>query len=210
MTQQHQQMQQPQPQLQPDSGSRLSALETRVEGIAGSLNSVVSAVNALGDKIDRRSATPWAVIWSAVGVGLTVLTVVGGLAYWPVTAGLTELKSGLLLIQDRADKRIEGLAANQVTRAEHEVHWRSQDRDYDFMRDRIGRVEARFEKRADQVRADMQRIEDRLVSGSELQARFEAQDRITGMLRGEVDEHIRAFNDRQQHRLDALESGPRK
>lgn len=210
MTQQHQQMQQPQQQLQPDSGSRLSALETRVEGIAGSLNSVVSAVNALGDKIDRRSATPWAVIWSAVGVGMTVLTVVGGLAYWPVTAGLTELKSGLLLIQDRADKRIEGLAANQVTRAEHEVHWRSQDRDYDFMRDRIGRVEARFEKRADQVRADMQRIEDRVISRSELQARFEAQDRITGMLRGEVDEHIRAFNDRQQHRLDALESGPRK
>ncbi len=33
---------------------------------------------------------------------------------------------------------------------------------------------------------------------------------LTGMLRGEVDEHIRAFNDRQQHRLDALESGPRK
>lgn len=48
------------------------------------------------------------------------------------------------------------------------------------------------------------------VSRSKLAGRFKAQDRISGMLRGEVYEHIRAFSDRQQHRLDALESGSRR
>lgn len=207
---QHQQTQQPQHGLQLNPDSRLSALETRVEGIAGSLNSVVSAVNSLGEKIDKRSATPWGVIWSALATIAGVITMVGGLAYYPLKDGQTDLKGSLLLIQEKADKRIEGLAANQVTRAEHEVHWRSQDRDYDFMRDRIGRVEARAVKGLDEMKAKIERLEDHVVSRSELQGRFDAQDRVTGMLRGEVDEHIRAFNDRQQRRIDALEPGSRR
>ena len=131
--------------------SRLSTLETRVEGIVGTLQSVMSAVNGLGEKMDRRGQTPWGVIWSAVGVGMTVLTVVGGLAYWPITAGMTDMKHALLTLQDRADKKIEGLTAPQVTRAEHEVHWRMQERLYDFQGDRIARVERRVEQRLDRL-----------------------------------------------------------
>ena len=209
MTQQHvQQMQQQQMQQQPTSDSRLSALETRVEGVVGTLQSVASAVTGLSDKLDRRGQTPWGVIWSAVGVGMAVLTAVGSLAFWPVTTGMSDFKAALVNVQERTDKRIEALASNQVTRAEHEVHWRSQDRDYDFMRDRIGRVEGRAEKRLDQMRADQQRLEDRFVSRAELEGRFAAQDRVVTVLRGEVDEHIRAFNERQQHRLDALDNAP--
>ncbi|GEP00606.1 hypothetical protein [Methylobacterium haplocladii] len=200
-----QQMQQQ--QMQPTSDSRLSALETRVEGIVGTLQSVASAVTGLSDKLDRRGQTPWGVIWSAVGVGITVLTVVGGLAFWPLTSGMSDLKTALQVMQDRADKRTEQVAATQVTRAEHELHWRAQERDYDFQRDRIARVEARAEKRNDQLAADLKRLEDNVVSRSELTGRFEAQDRVVGMLRGSVDEHIRAFNDRQQHRIDALDTG---
>ena len=131
--------------------SRLSSLETRVEGIVGSLQSVMSAVNGLGEKMDRRGQTPWGVIWSAVGVGMTVLTVVGGLAYWPITAGMADMKHALLTLQDRSDKRLEALSSTQVSRAEHEVHWRMGERLYDFQRDRIARVERRLENRLDRL-----------------------------------------------------------
>ena len=133
--------------------SRLSSLETRVEGIVGTLQSVMVAVNGLGEKMDRRGQTPWGVIWSAVGVGMTVLTVVGGLAYWPINSGMAEMKRGLIDVQERADKRIELLTSTQVSRAEHEVHWRMQDRLYDFQRDRIARVERRLENRIDRLEA---------------------------------------------------------
>lgn len=134
--------------------ARLSALETRVEGIAGSLTSVVTAVNSLGEKLDRRSTTPWAVIWSALGVMLTFVVAVGGLAYWPIKDGQSDMKAALLTLQDRADKRIEALTATQVTRAEHEVHWRMGERLYDFQRDRISRVENRIEKRLERLEAE--------------------------------------------------------
>ncbi len=211
MTQNLQQTQQMQsPPMIGNLEARLERQETRLDGFGSILDNVVKSLGALSDKLDRRSATPWAVIWGAMGTCVTVAALIGGLAFYPLKDGQADLKSSLLLIQDKADKRIEGLAANQVTRAEHEVHWRSQDRDYDFMRDRIGRVEARAVKGIDELQAKIERLEDRVMSRSELVGRFEAQDRIAGMLRGEVDEHIRAFNDRQQHRLDALESGSRR
>ncbi|GJE42975.1 hypothetical protein [Methylobacterium soli] len=152
--------QQQQMQQLPTSDSRLSALETRVEGIVGTLQSVASAVTGLSDKLDRRGQTPWAVIWSAVGVGMTVLTVVGGLAFWPVTTGMSDLKAALLMMQERADKRVEALAKTQVTRDEHEVHWRMEERLYDFQRDRISRVEGRIEKRLDRLEADKFKTRD--------------------------------------------------
>jgi hypothetical protein len=212
MTAQFQQQQmhgQPQPAIG-NLEARLERQETRLDDFGSILDNVVKSLGALSDKLDRRSATPWTVIWGAMGTCVTVAALIGGLAFYPLKDGQADLKSSLLLIQEKADKRIEGLAANQVTRAEHEVHWRSQDRDYDFMRDRIGRVEARAVKGLDEMKAKIERLEDRVVSRSELQGRFEAQDRIAGMLRGELDEHIRAFNDRQQRRIDALEPGPRK
>ena len=90
------------------------------------------------------------------------------------------------------------------------MHWRGQDCDYDFMRDRIGRVEARAVKGIDEMKAQIERLEDWVVSRSEVLARNEAQDRIAGMLRGEFDEHIRASSERQTRRIDALEPGPRR
>lgn len=135
----------------PHVDARLSALETRVEGIVGTLDKVVAAVGSLGDKLDRRGQTPWGVIWSALGTAVGVLTVVGGLAYYPIKDAQGDMKAALLLIQDRADKRLEGLSSTQVSRAEHEVHWRMQDRLYDFQRDRISRVEGRLDKRLERL-----------------------------------------------------------
>lgn len=136
---------------QPHVDARLSALETRVEGIVGTLQSVVSAVTGLGEKLDKRGQTPWGVIWSALGTAVGVLTVVGGLAYYPVKDGLSDMRAALLLQAERSDKRFDQFQANLVTRAEHEVHWREQERLYDFQRDRISRVEGRYDKRLDRL-----------------------------------------------------------
>jgi hypothetical protein len=142
-TQQIQQMQQP--------DGRLSALETRVEGVVGTLQTVLTAISNLNEKIDRGRATPWAVIFSALGVLLSFVVAIGGLAYLPVKTDISDIKTALVSVQDRADRRLEALQSKTVTRDEHEVHWKSQDRDYDFMRDRIGRVEKRLEQRVDRL-----------------------------------------------------------
>lgn len=143
----------------PHVDARLSALETRVESIAGSLGEVVTAVRGLGEKIDLRGRTPWGMIWTALGTLVGVLTVVGGLAYYPIKDSQTDLKQALLLMQDRADKRIEALSGSLVSRAEHEVHWRSQDRDYDFQRDRIARAEDRVSRVEDRMTRRIERLE---------------------------------------------------
>jgi len=57
-----------------------------------------------------------------------------------------ELKAGCL-------KRIEGLAGSQVSRAEHEVHWRMQEREVDAVRTRVGRVEDRLTSRIERLEA---------------------------------------------------------
>ena len=131
--------------------SRLSALEARVEGIVGTLDKVVSAVSGLGEKLDKKGQTPWAVIWSALSVMLAFIVAIGGLAYWPIKDGQADIKASLLLMQERADKRFETIGANLVTRAEHEMHWRLQERLYDFQRDRIGRIEGRLDKRLERL-----------------------------------------------------------
>lgn len=137
----------------PHVDARLSALETRVEGIAGSLNSVVTAVNALGEKLDRGRQTPWGVIWSAMSVATAIITVIGGLAYWPIKEGQADFKASLLAMQDRSDRRLETLNASVVPRAEHQEHWRQADQDFGFLRDRVGRVEERLDKRLERLEA---------------------------------------------------------
>ncbi|MGY2052429.1 hypothetical protein [Methylobacterium sp. JK268] len=137
----------------PHVDARLSALETRVEGIAGSLTNVATTLTALGEKLDRGKQTPWGVIWSALGVAMTVLTVVGGLAYWPIKEGQADLRASILLMQERSDRRVEALAAGVVPRAEHQEHWRRQERDFGFLRERVARVEEQIEKRLDRLEA---------------------------------------------------------
>lgn len=133
--------------------ARLERTETRLDGFGQTLNSVVAGLNALGEKLDKRGQTPWAVIWSAAGVAMTVMVAVGGLAYWPIKDGQADLKGSVLLLQERSDKRLESLATTQVSRAEHEVHWRMQEREVDAVRARIGRVEDRLTSRIERLEA---------------------------------------------------------
>jgi len=47
--------------------ARLERQETRLDGFGSILDNVVKSLGALSDKLDRRSATPWAVIRGAMG-----------------------------------------------------------------------------------------------------------------------------------------------
>ena len=131
--------------------ARLERQETRLEGFGQTLNSVVQALSGLSDKLDRKGQTPWGVIWSALSVMLAVIAAIGGLAYLPIKDGQSDLKNSLLLLQERSDKRIEALTTTQVSRAEHEVHWRMQEREVDSVRERIGRVEDRLTGRLERL-----------------------------------------------------------
>ncbi|MCJ2067467.1 hypothetical protein MKK75_01370 [Methylobacterium sp. J-030] len=111
---------------------------------------------------------------------------------------------------ERVERDVDAVAKQVVPREEHRIVRELQQKDYDLLRNRIERVEARFEKRSDVLDRHVEKLEDRTISRSEALTRNDAQDRVTGMLRGEVDEHVRAFNERQQRRIDALESGPRR
>ena len=122
---------------------RLSKLEARVEGIVGTLQGVVDAVTGLGEKLDKKSQPQWSVYISAGAFMFGVLGFVG-------TAWKSPIETALL----RQERDIGVLQSNIVTRAEHEVHWKGQERLYDYQRDRIGRVEARFDKRLERLEAE--------------------------------------------------------
>jgi hypothetical protein len=104
--------------MQPPPDGRLLALEARVEGVVGAVQNVAASLADLNKKIDSGRQTPWAVIFSALGVMLTFTMAVGGLAYMPINAGISDLKAALIGIQDRADKRLEAVESRLDRRIE--------------------------------------------------------------------------------------------
>lgn len=96
---------------------QLAALDQRVTGLEQGIKDVVTAVSILSNEIRQGSKTQWPVIWSAMGVGLTMLGLVGVLVYRPVDTAVTDVKSRLI----EMDKE-------QVPRVEHERIWAYQER----------------------------------------------------------------------------------
>ncbi|WP_298952031.1 hypothetical protein [uncultured Methylobacterium sp.] len=134
------------PQAQFDS--RLSVLETEVKGIVGTQQSIINAVDRISNKIDQKSTPQWSVYISAIGVLLTVLVLIGTAWKAPIETQLSRHESDLRLFQSHI-----------VPRNEHEEHWRQQERDFSFMRDRISREEDRSTKGEDRLEKRIDRLE---------------------------------------------------
>jgi hypothetical protein len=109
-----------------------ATLSQRVTGIEDSVKGVVSAVNSLADKMERRSQTPWPLLVSLAGVGLAVLIAIGGLAYRPIDAA-----------QSRLELEVKLLQGQTVPRAEHSEHWRRDEAETERLRVRVDRLEDR-------------------------------------------------------------------
>ena len=110
----------------------------------------------------------------------------------------------------RVERDVDAVTKQVVPRGEHETVRQLQQRDYDLLRNRLDRVEARYEKRSDGIAREVERLQERAMTRTEALTRNDAQDRVTGMIRGELDEHVRAFTDRQQRTIDRLDALPRK
>lgn len=121
-------------------GRRLTNLENTV---TSGFRQVEVSIAGLGNEFRSNTKTPWAVIWSAVGVSFGVLAAVGALAYRPVLSNQDRLESALVRLADtsvsqkelewrtargmedraRMEKAVADLRSDLVPRAEHERLW---------------------------------------------------------------------------------------
>lgn len=83
---------------------RYAALEQRVYGVEQTLQGISAQITGLATKWDERGRTQWPTIFSAMGVLLSVLIVIGGMAYLPIKQA-----------QEKTDREITSLRADAVS-----------------------------------------------------------------------------------------------
>lgn len=79
-----------------DIDVRFAGLQQRVAGIESAVQNVSSQVSALATTLNDRSRTPWGVLLTGAGVMISVLVVLGGLAYAPIRDGLARADRDIL------------------------------------------------------------------------------------------------------------------
>lgn len=87
-----------------DIDVRFAGLQQRVTGIEQAVQGVATQVANLAATFNDRSRTPWALLLTGAGVMISVLVVLGGLAYQPIAAGIA-----------RADRDITETRANGLS-----------------------------------------------------------------------------------------------
>lgn len=140
--------------FEPGSAAQWAGLEQRVTGLEKGVQDILGTLRGLSGQLMSNQKPQWGVIWSALGVMCTVLTLVGGLAYMPVVQNLGRLdaindktaeKVGAAL--SRLDDKIahvdERLRDQIVPRAEHQRIWDATVRNFDALARRIEQVERR-------------------------------------------------------------------
>ncbi len=134
-----------------NSDASFAALAQQVAGIESDYRELKGAVVSLGAefrssfstlaaKLDDKAQTPWTVIFSGLGLILTVFTSIGVLAYLPVKNAIDDLKSETRLAREQI-----------VPRVEHEQRWRVSDRDSSRMIERYDRMNVEMDSIRSQV-----------------------------------------------------------
>lgn len=78
------------------------ALDTRVDSALSNLGTKTEvAIAALATKFEARSTTQWPTIFSTFGVGFTLLSALGWMAYTPIQRDTSRLDSAVSAILDR-------------------------------------------------------------------------------------------------------------
>lgn len=92
------------------SDAQIAALAQQVAGIendnrniradiTGLQGRIESGLSAIANKIEERAKPQWSVYFMGLGLVFSVLTIIGGLAYWPINSSVTELKANDLLFR---------------------------------------------------------------------------------------------------------------
>lgn len=113
------------------SDERFAALDERVTNLRSSFQSLDHATQAGFSRIDAKLAemsaafsagqrTPWAQIWPAAAVGVSVLVALGWLVYSPIKDSQTKLESSLTKLSDIMSDSIKDGPNVYVTRRENE------------------------------------------------------------------------------------------
>lgn len=80
----------------------LVALDNRIDSSISSLGTKFeSALSSLANKVDAKSTTQWPLIFSGLGVLVTIVVVIGGMAYMPIQRDAARLDSSVAAILDR-------------------------------------------------------------------------------------------------------------
>jgi hypothetical protein len=81
---------------------RITGLETKFDNVATSLSHEFrDGLSLLTKQVSDRGSTKWSVIFAGLGVGLTVIGMIGTLVWYPVSTGLAEAKANIRRIEDR-------------------------------------------------------------------------------------------------------------
>ena len=178
---------------QRDLSGDIVALGSRFEKALEALTkSVDDRLDLLSSKIEERSKIPW----PALGVMLTFICVIGGMAYYPIQTTQNRIEATLL----RFDERFV-----TVKELETRLAATAQRRD-DFQR----LAEARFER----VESDISGIRKEIVPRAEHEEKWRGADGQRADQQRQIDDIKRAFGDtfslrdallQMQRPIDALE-----
>jgi hypothetical protein len=95
-----------------------------------------ASLAALNTKIDERSKVPWPA-WSAA---IAAITVIGTLAYWPISQKQQDLTN-----------QISNLEHVVVPRAEHEEQWHAIDAQFKNLQDRVSLDVTNLQREIDEI-----------------------------------------------------------
>ncbi len=198
--QQMQQIQQPQP---PSDAARLFAVEKDVAGLKETLSALATSVNDgfrnISAEMKARSTTNW----QPVQIGLTVVTIAGGIFFTWVNANTS---------------RIEAAIAKQEARAERYVPREDLDTRFAVISQRRDDLQRLTDARIERVERDVDTVQKMLVPRGEHDERAAAQRQKDEGLQRQIDDlrkgqaELNTPRDAflsMQRRIDELERGRR-
>ncbi len=135
-------------------------LDSKVDQSVASLaNRFENSLSALANKIEAKSTTQWPVIFGGMSVMVTILTVIGTMAYLPIQRETARLDAALAAIVDRGVYQREYTAdqlrlATWVDRLENKITQNVQQQRYNSDQERLT-------KSLDAIHADAENLRTR-------------------------------------------------
>lgn len=155
---------------------------------------IQAGLASLTNELRGSTKTQWPVIWSAIGVCFVVTTAIGGLAYAPITSGMSRLDASVSALGEkvvtrqemdwrakrgeedrgRTDGAVADLRVNTVSRAEWAERSRASDQQI-----------ADMSRRVDELRADVGAVYGTRDVIRDMKAEIDnLRQRVTGMRPG--------------------------
>lgn len=121
-----------------NTGEHLASLETRVGALENGVSQIITTLNALASKMEDRSRPQW----QAIGVGVALLGLLGGFAYWPIRESLNDIKVSLHDKTIELQGKIEYLDRTTVDKETSTVWVKLRDGQIADIQRRLDRLEA--------------------------------------------------------------------